>query len=112
VVVSLDGLLDEPDGLLEDPDGLLDEPDPALEESLDEPELEDDGEDGAGVADGDLLVLLEPDMEPEPDGEDGVVAELPLVLPLPEPVVRSPAPRSQAAIRLAPRARETATARV
>jgi hypothetical protein len=80
--------------------------------SLDELELEDDGEDGldgAGVA-GVVVLRLE---LIEPDGELGEVGELGEdddVLPLPE-VVRS-APRSQAAIRLAPSARETATARV
>jgi hypothetical protein len=79
--------------------------------SLDELELEEDGEDGAGVAGVDGEVRLELD-EPEPDmpdGDEGDEGE-DEVLPLPD-VVRS-APRSQAAIRLAPSARETATARV
>jgi hypothetical protein len=55
-----------------------------------------------------------PELE-EPDGElgfDGDVMlpdELPEVLPVPDVV---PAPRSQAAMRLAPNARDTATARV
>ena len=80
--------------------------------SLDELELEEDGEDGldgAGVA-GVVLLRLE---LIEPDGALGEVGELGEdddVPPLPD-VVRS-APRSQAAIRLAPSARETATARV
>jgi hypothetical protein len=85
----------------------LDEPVPALGWSL-ELELEDDGEDGAGVGVGVMPLLL----ELEEPGEDGDVE---LVLPLPAgrsiPVVVL-APRSHAAIRLAPRARETATARV
>jgi len=76
--------------------------------SLDELELEEDGEDGldgAGVAGVVVLrlgLLIEPDGE---DGEDGVA-----VLPLPDVVLS--APRSQAAIRLAPNARDTATAKV
>src|SRR6185295_9850352 len=74
------GSLDGVDGL----DGLDDAPAPALD-GLDEPE---------------------PDIEPDGD-LDGEVAE-PLELPAPD-VVRS-APRSHAAIRLAPSARETATA--
>ena len=79
--------------------------------SLDEPELEDkiDGASMAGVAG---LVLLELELEGE-DGDEGDVELLPDVLPLPDiPVLRSDAPRSQAAIRLAPSARDTATARV
>jgi hypothetical protein len=78
---------------------------PLLALSLDELELEDDGEDGAGVA-GVVVLRLE---LIEPDGELGELGELDDVLPLPD-VARS-APRSQAAIRLAPSARETATAR-
>lgn len=84
--------------------------------SLDEPELDEDGEDGldgAGVAGADgevLLELDEPDPEvPELDGEDGE-DDGEVVLPLPD-VVRSE-PLSQAAIRLAPSARDTATAKV
>jgi hypothetical protein len=80
-----------------------------------EPELEDEGEDGAGV-DGDdgvagLGLVLRLGLEGE-DGLDGDVIP-PEALPevLPEPDVRS-APRSQAAIMLAPNARDTATARV
>jgi len=78
---------------------------------------EDDGEDGAavlplpaddegedGVADG--LLLLDED-----DGEDGDVI-LPLLEPEVEPAPLRSAPRSHAAIRLAPSATETATARV
>jgi hypothetical protein len=57
-------------------------------------------------------LFIEPEAEPE--GDDGVVVVLPLVLPLPDgrsiPVVL--VPRSHAAIRLAPSARDTATARV
>ena len=105
---SLDGLaleeleLDGLDGL----DGADDAPEPALD-GLDELELELDGL--AGV---DGLVaapeLEEPEPDIAPDGDlDGEVAE-PLELPVPD-VVRS-APRSHAAIRLAPSARETATA--
>ena len=79
--------------------------------SVDELELEEDGEDGldgAGVA-GVVVLRLE---LIEPDGELGELGEVDDddVLPLPE-VLRS-APRSQAAIRLAPSATETATARV
>ena len=78
--------------------------------SLDELELEDDGEDGldgAGVA-GVVVLLLE---LIEPDGELGEDGDaVPLVAP--EPDVARSAPRSQAAIMLAPSARETATARV
>ena len=74
-------------------------------------ELEEfeDGEDGAGVAGDDGELRLELD-EPEPDmpGDDGDEDEEP-VLPLPEVLLP---PRSHAAIRLAPSARETATARV
>jgi len=77
--------LDEDDGLVAD--GLEDE-------GLDEDGLEDDGLDGV-----DRLEL----------DEDGLLDDEP-VAPVPE-VPRS-APRSQAAIRLAPSARETATARV
>ncbi|HEX6691953.1 MAG TPA: hypothetical protein VF110_12505 [Burkholderiales bacterium] len=100
--------------------GSLDEPAlvapvPALDLSVDELELEDDdGEDGAGVAGEDGEDFIEPDAEPdaEPDGEDGEVDVLPEVLPVPAaPGARLSAPRSQAAIRLAPSARETATAR-
>ena len=65
---------------------------------------EDDGEDG--VAEG--LLLLELD---EDDGEDGEVM-LPLLEPEVEPAPLRSAPRSHAAIRLAPSATETATARV
>lgn len=89
-------------------DGLDDAPAPLLDESLDE----DDGEEGAGAAGLDGLLLLELE---EPDGElgreDGLVMppdELPEVLPA--PVVERSAPRSHAAIRLAPSARDTATA--
>lgn len=74
--------------------------------SLDELELEDDGLDGAGVA-GVVVLRLE---LIEPDGVLGELGEDDEVLPLPD-VARS-APRSQAAIRLAPSATETATARV
>jgi len=77
--------------------------------SLDEPELEEDGEDGldgAGVA-GAVVLLL--GLLIEPDGEDGE-DDGEVVLPLPE--VALSAPRSQAAIRLAPSARDTATAKV
>lgn len=120
-------------------DGLDDAPDPAdpalepLEPaawSVDELELEDDGaladgaledgaledgEDGAGVdgagVDGVALLELE-----EPDGELGFDGDVmpPEALPdeLPVPDVLRSAPRSQAAIRLAPSARDTATARV
>lgn len=119
-LLELDGELDEPelDGELDEPEpeleGELDEPEPEVLESLDdEPELEDEGEDGAGVGVEPMLLLLELE-EPDDDGEDGVVA-LPLVLPLPDVLPEAPgpvAPRSQAAIRLAPKARETATARV
>jgi len=83
-------------------DGLEDAPLPE-DWSLDEPELEDDGEDGAGVAG----VVLRLGLELE--GEDGDIP--PDAPPLPE-VPPPPAPRSHAAIRLAPSARETATARV
>jgi hypothetical protein len=77
--------------------------------SVDEPELEDDGEDGAGVAGVDGVVLL---LGLELEGEDGEDGDMPPdALPLPE-VLPPPAPRSQAAIRLAPNARETATAKV
>lgn len=78
--------------------------------SLDEPELEEDGEDGldgAGVAGVVVLLLglIEPDGEDGDDGED----DGEVVLPLPDVLF---APRSQAAIRLAPSARDTATAKV
>ena len=76
--------------------------------SLDELELDEDGEDGldgAGVA-GVVLLRLE---LLEPDGEDGE-DDGEVVLPLPDVVLS--APRSQAAIRLAPSARDTATAKV
>jgi hypothetical protein len=63
---------------------------------------EDDGEDG--VAEGLLLLEL------EDDGEDGEV--MPLLDPEVEPAPLRSAPRSHAAIRLAPSATETATARV
>jgi len=64
------------------------------------PADEDDGEDG--VAAGLLLLEL---------GDDGEVM-LPLLEPEVEPAPLRSAPRSQAAIKLAPRATETATARV
>jgi len=110
---SLDGVeleeleLDGLDGL----DGLDDAPAPALD-GLDELELEFDGLDGLDGVDGLVaapeLEEPEPDIEPGDDGDlDGEVAE-PLELPVPD-VVRS-APRSHAAIRLAPSASETATA--
>ena len=105
---AVDGELD--DGELLEPL----EPEPALEESVDELELDedgadDDGLDGAGVAGEDGEDFIEP--EAEPDGEDGEVDVLPEVLPVPAaPGARLSAPRSQAAIRLAPSARETATA--
>jgi hypothetical protein len=101
------------DGSFESADGAELAPAPLDGWSVeDELQLEDDGEDGAGVAglagvDG--VRLIEPEPEAEPDGEDGDVELLPEVAPL--PAGRS-APRSHAAIRLAPRARETATARV
>jgi hypothetical protein len=90
------------------PDGLDVEPEPAPvapDWSLDELEPEDDGEDGAGL-DGVAGLVLRLGLELE-DGLDG---DMPPEV-LPEPAGRS-APRSQAAIRLAPRARETATAKV
>jgi hypothetical protein len=117
LVASLDEPEDvEPEPALPlEPAAPLLEPLPALaplpDLSLELDELED-GEDGAGVAGVDGEVRLELD-EPEPDmpdGDDGEEGEDDEVLPLPD-VVRS-APRSQAAIRLAPSARETATARV
>jgi hypothetical protein len=88
------------------------EPLPAVSLEL---ELEEDGEDGAGVdgdgEDGEDGVALRLELD-EPDGEDGDDMP-PDALPevLPEPDVRS-APRSQAAIRLAPSATDTATAKV
>jgi hypothetical protein len=63
------------------------------------PDEDDDGEDG--VAEG--LLLL--------DEDDGEVM-LPLLEPEVEPAPLRSAPRSHATIRLAPRATETATARV
>ena len=111
-----DGELDEPEPELEGDEGELAEPE--LDGELDEPEpeLEDDeGEDGAGVGVAPEPLLVLDELEPEPDMpplEDGLLdgEDAPLLLePLVEPL---PAPRSQAAIMLAPTARETATARV
>jgi len=66
---------------------------------------------GAGVAGLGVVLRLELELDGE-DGEDGEDGDdkPPEVLPVPD-VARS-APRSQAAIMLAPRARDTATARV
>ena len=105
---SLDGFAGSLDGLA----GADDAPEPALD-GLDELELGLDGLDGDDGVDGVVaapeLEEPEPDIEPEPDGDlDGEVA-VPLELPAPD-VVRS-APRSHAAIRLAPSATDTATAR-
>jgi hypothetical protein len=92
---------------------LLDELEPADEDEGDDGELvlplpaDDEGDDGAGAVDG--LLLLELD----DDGDDGeLMLPLPEVEPEVEPAPLRSAPRSQAAIRLAPRATETATARV
>lgn len=102
-------------------DGLDDAPAPELLDGLDELLLEslDEPEPDEGAADGEDgvlgLVLLE--LEDGELGRDDGVDMLPDVLPelLPEaPVLPVPAepPRSHAAIMLAPRATDTATARV
>jgi len=85
-------------------------------DGVDGEEDEDEGEDGAAV-------LPLPAEEDDEDGEDGVAdgllllgddgeVRLPLLEPEVEPAPLRSAPRSHAAIRLAPRATETATARV
>ena len=96
-------------GSLDGLEGLDDAPAPALD-GLDELELGLDGLAGVDGLDGLVAApeLEEPEPDIAPDGDlDGEVAA-PLELPEPD-VVRS-APRSHAAIRLAPSARETATA--
>jgi len=122
--LELDGLDDEPLGLDEvpepaepdvdpeadpevepDPDWSveeLDEDDGLVADGVDEDGLDEDDEDGLEDDGLDGVERLELD-------EDGLLDEEP-VAPVPE-VPRS-APRSQAAIRLAPSARDTATARV
>jgi hypothetical protein len=106
--------LDEPPG--------LDEVAPPLDGVFSASELEDEDElDGGVLLEGEELMLDEPDAEP--DGLVGVVAPLEdeepdgeldgLVVVDEEPVAaRSLPARSQAVSRLAPSARETATARV
>lgn len=96
----------------------LDEDDAPPPDWLFSSELEDELEDGEEL---DGVDDIEPDAEPELDGEDGVVAPLDedepdgvlgLVVEDDEPVADLPPPLSHAASRLAPNAMETAIAKV